>query len=327
MSDEPIRFSIDGQHVEAAPGETLWEVARREQIAIPHLCHSGEPGYAPDGNCRVCMVEIEGERVLAASCVRKPTPGMKVHTDTERAAGSRRLVMELLLADQPAREQAHDRNSHLWRWADTMGLEASRFPAGEASKADRSHPAMAVYLDACIQCGLCLRGCRDVQVNDVIGMAGRGHQSKIVFDFDDPMGQSSCVGCGECVQACPTGALMPSTLLDAAGVGRFAVGETADRQIDSVCPYCGVGCQLIYHLKDEKLLHVEGSNGPANENRLCVKGRFGFDYVTHPHRCSNHLSVNLVCPSRRIPTLIRPTPAAIFGKRVGRKLLSLRREG
>jgi len=284
MPDEPIRFSMDGQQVVASPGETLWEVARRQQIAIPHLCHSGEPGYPPDGNCRVCMVEIEGERVLAASCVRQPTPGMKVHTNTDRAGKSRQLVMELLLADQPAREQAHDRNSRLWHWADAMGLESSRFPVGHAPAADRSHPAMAVQLDACIQCNLCVRACRDVQVNDVIGMASRGHQSKIVFDFDDPMGQSSCVGCGECVQACPTGALMPSTLVDAAGVGRFAVGETADRQVDSVCPYCGVGCQLTYHLQNERLLHVEGSNGPANEKRLCVKGRFGFDYVTHPDR-------------------------------------------
>src|SRR5256886_1289707 len=139
---------------------------------------------------------------------------------------------------------------------------------------------MAVNLDACIQCNLCVRACREVQVNDVIGMAGRGHGEKIVFDFDDPMGQSTCVACGECVQACPTGALMPSTLVDAANVRT----QFPDREVHSVCPYCGVGCQLTYHIKDDKLLYVSGRNGPANENRLCVKGRFGFDYVTHPHR-------------------------------------------
>ena len=139
---------------------------------------------------------------------------------------------------------------------------------------------MAVNLDACIQCNLCVRACREVQVNDVIGMAGRGHGEKIVFDFDDPMGASTCVACGECVQACPTGALMPATLVDEANVRT----QYPDRAVNSVCPYCGVGCQLTYHIKDDKLLYVSGRNGPANENRLCVKGRFGFDYVSHPHR-------------------------------------------
>jgi formate dehydrogenase major subunit len=146
--------------------------------------------------------------------------------------------------------------------------------------ADRSHVAMAVNLDACIQCNLCVRACREVQVNDVIGMAGRGHLEKIVFDFDDPMGASTCVACGECVQACPTGALMPATLLDANNVRT----EFPDRAVHSVCPYCGVGCQLTYHIKDDKLLYVSGRDGPANQQRLCVKGRFGFDYVSNPQR-------------------------------------------
>jgi formate dehydrogenase major subunit len=139
---------------------------------------------------------------------------------------------------------------------------------------------MAVNLDACINCNLCVRACREVQVNDVIGMAGRGHSEKIVFDFDDPMGGSTCVACGECVQACPTGALMPSTLVDDNNV-RSAY---PDREVNSVCPYCGVGCQLTYHVKDDKLLYVTGKNGPANQQRLCVKGRFGFDYVHNPER-------------------------------------------
>ena len=139
---------------------------------------------------------------------------------------------------------------------------------------------MAVNLDACINCNLCVRACREVQVNDVIGMAGRGHHEKIVFDFDDPMGDSSCVACGECVQACPTGALMPATLLDAA---QTRTGW-ADRKVDSLCPFCGVGCQLTYHIKDDKILHVTGKDGPANQPRLCVKGRFGYDYANHPDR-------------------------------------------
>ena len=275
-----IGFTLDGQEVVARDGETIWQVAQRRGIDIPHLCYSPEPGYRPDGNCRACMVEVEGERVLAASCIRKPTAGMKVRTASERAKTSRKLVFELLIADQPEREHSPDPISKFWSWADRIEIDTSRFPARETPAPDRSHPAMAVNLDACIACNLCVRACREVQVNDGIGMAGRGFSEKIVFDFDDPMGRSTCVACGECVQACPTGALMPATLVDERNM-RVGV---ADRTVESVCPYCGVGCQLTYHVRNDKLLYVSGRNGPANENRLCVKGRFGFDYIDHPHR-------------------------------------------
>ena len=282
---DAVRFLLDGEEVEARPGETIWQVAERQGTEIPHLCYSPAPGYRPDGNCRACMVEIEGERVLAASCIRQPSAGMKVKTASERAKFSRQMVFELLVADQPERAESHDPDSRFWLWADRVGVAESRLPARQQPAPDRSHPAMAVNLDACIQCNLCVRACREVQVNDVIGMAARGHGAKIVFDFDDPMGESTCVACGECVQACPTGALMPATLVDAANV-RI---QFPDREVHSVCPYCGVGCQLTYHIKDDKLLNVSGRNGPANENRLCVKGRFGFDYVTHPHRLTQPL--------------------------------------
>jgi formate dehydrogenase major subunit len=275
-----VSFTLDGREVEAQPGETIFRAASRNGIELPHLCYTPMPGYRPDGNCRVCMVEIEGERVLAASCIRMPAAGMKVKTQSDRAQAARRMVTELLLADQPPRDVAHDPDSQLWQVVAGQKLEAGRFPRRAAPVADRSHPAMAVNLDACIQCNLCVRACREVQVNDVIGMAGRGHTEKIVFDFDDPMGASTCVACGECVQACPTGALMPSSLVDAANVRT----GFPDREIDSVCPYCGVGCQLTYHIKDDKLLHVTGRDGPANQNRLCVKGRFGFDYVHNAER-------------------------------------------
>ncbi len=280
-----ITFELDGEQVEAQPDETLWEVARRVGTAIPHLCHRPQPGYRPDGNCRACMVEIEGERVLAASCKRMPAVGMKVHTTTERAAKARAMVMELLVADQPARATSHDPTSAFWGWAERIGVTESRFPAAQRWTHDPSHPAMRVNLDACIQCNLCVRACRDVQVNDVIGMAYRNAHAKIVFDFDDPMGESTCVACGECVQACPTGALMPAAYLDA--------DETRvawpDRKVDSLCPYCGVGCQVTYEVKDEKVVYATGRDGPANHNRLCVKGRFGFDYIHHPHRLTRPL--------------------------------------
>ncbi|HEX2538455.1 MAG TPA: formate dehydrogenase subunit alpha [Pseudolabrys sp.] len=276
-------FYIDEREIDIREGESIFRAARRLDIKLPHLCYSPQPGYRADGNCRVCMVEIEGERVLAASCIRMPAPGMKVKTQTDRAKTARKMVAELLATDQPAIEVAHDPESEFWKTAKRQGVSDGRFPKREREivpELDASHPAMRVNLDACIQCNLCVRACREVQVNDVIGMAGRGHTEKIVFDFDDPMGQSTCVGCGECVQACPTGALMPATLLNDNQVR----DKFPDREVHSVCPYCGVGCQLTYQIKDDKLIAVTGRNGPSNENRLCVKGRFGFDYVHSPQR-------------------------------------------
>src|SRR5712672_2077668 len=280
-----IQFELDGQQVEAINGETIWQVAKRQGREIPHLCYSPQPDYRPDGNCRACMVEIEGERVLAASCKRTPSVGMKVKSASPRAVAAQKMVMELLVADQPARATSHDPDSKFWHWAEKVEVTESRFPAAERWRGDASHPAMRVNLDACIQCGLCVRACREVQVNDVIGMAYRSHESKIVFDFDDPMGESTCVACGECVQACPTGALMPSVMLDE---NQTRV-TYPDKKVDSLCPFCGVGCQVTYQVKDEKVIYAEGRDGPANHNRLCVKGRFGFDYIHHPHRLTKPL--------------------------------------
>ena len=288
MSDL-ITFTLDGQSVTAQPGETIWEVANGRGLVIPHLCHKPAPGYRSDGNCRACMVAIEGERTLAASCIREPSEGMVITTDQPREKQARRMVMELLVADQPAQDVAHDKSSHLWDMAATQDVSESRFPQQEPDHIpllDDSHVAMSVNLDACIQCGLCVRACREVQVNDVIGMAGRGGHAYPVFDMDDPMGASSCVACGECVQACPTGALLPATVTD-----ENQMGDTKDydKEVESVCPFCGVGCQVSLKIKDNKVKFVEGINGPANEGRLCVKGRFGFDYIHHDHRITKPL--------------------------------------
>ncbi len=282
-----ITFELDGKQVEAEAGETIWQVAKRQGTTIPHLCWHPAPGYRADGNCRACMVEVEGERVLAASCQRKPATGMKVKTATERAKKSREMVFELLLADQPAREESHDPKAKFWNWIDAMGVQpTSRMPKGERPASDTTHAAISVNLDACINCGLCVRACRDVQMNDVIGMAYRGHGSKVIFDFDKGMGDSTCVACGECVQVCPTGALMESALLDKKTQKRVAF-ET--KSVDTLCPYCGVGCQTTAHVADNKILYVDGRDGPANNNRLCVKGRFGFDYIHHADRLTKPL--------------------------------------
>ncbi|MEC9145555.1 MAG: molybdopterin-dependent oxidoreductase, partial [Pseudomonadota bacterium] len=280
-----VTFTLDGREIEAREGETIWQAAARHGTDIPHLCYRDSDGYRADGNCRACMVEIEGERVLAASCIRTPTDGMVVNSDNHRAKNARKMVMELLVADQPPREAAHDPESELWRYAESQQVGAARFPAKPAAVPDDSHPAIAVNMDACIQCNLCVRACREVQVNDVIGLAGRGADARIVFDFDDDMGASTCVGCGECVQACPTGALMPKTLLDSTQ----ALAITPDRQVDSVCPYCGVGCQLTFSVKDDTIVAVSGRQGPANQSRLCVKGRYGFDYIHNPERLTTPL--------------------------------------
>jgi formate dehydrogenase major subunit len=285
--DAPVvSFKLNGRDVSGRASEILIEIAKREGVEIPHLCYT--QGLEQVGNCRACVVEIAGERVLAPSCCRAPTAGMVVTTNSERAVKSQKLVLELLLADMP--ETAYTRHNEVDDWAAKLGVGKPRFEARARVAQDLSHPAIAVNLDACIQCTRCLRACRDEQVNDVIGLAFRGEHAKIVFDMDDAMGASTCVACGECVQACPTGALMPA---------RDAALALPDKQVKSVCPYCGVGCQLTYHVKDDKIVFVEGRDGPANHGRLCVKGRYGFDYAHHPHRLTQPLIRRKDAPPKR----------------------------
>ncbi|MBA3590821.1 2Fe-2S iron-sulfur cluster-binding protein, partial [Methylibium sp.] len=280
-----VELTLDGRTVTARADETIWTVAKREGTTIPHLCHNDQ--FVPAGNCRACMVEVDGERTLAASCCRSVAAGMKVQTESSRAVAARKMVLELLMSDAGATTDEYTNDSELSRWAKTAGAPAGRLPQRERSYAapDLSHPAIAVNLDACIQCTRCIRACRDEQGNDVIGLAFRGPQAQITFDALTPLGESSCVACGECVQACPTGALMP-----AKGVGLLEV----TKKVDSVCPYCGVGCQLTWNVgpneKGEERIHfVTGRDGPANHGRLCVKGRYGVDYIHNPKRLTRPL--------------------------------------
>ena len=303
---ERISFKLDGRKVTAEPSETIWQVAKREGVTIPHLCWLDQPGYRADGNCRACMVEIEGERTLAASCIRKPTDGLTVNTAGPRIEASRKMIFELLAADMPARETSPDPEAVFWHQADAAGLDhAPRFPGGRPGARkeipvdsvfhDASHPSIAVNLDACIACGLCERACREVQVNDVIGMGFRGHNAIPVFDFGDPMGLSTCVACGECVQACPTGALLEKSLMNEEATRYDAV---IDKTVDSVCPFCGVGCQTRIAVSDNKIIQAEGRQGPANRGKLCVKGRFGFDYIMSPERLTKPLIRRKDAPKR-----------------------------
>ena len=287
MQAQPVEveFTLDGRVLTAHADDTLLEAAMRAGIEIPHLCWS--PGLDAAGNCRACVVEVEGERTLAAACCRRPTPGMQVSSASERARRAQKMVLELLRADMP--QARHARGNELDAWAARLDVGAPRFAPRAQPVADLTHAAIAVHLDACIQCTRCLRACRDEQGNDVIGIAGRGAGERIVFDLDDPMGASSCVGCGECVQACPTGALAPA---------RGMALPEPDRSVHSVCPYCGVGCQLTYHIKDERILYVEGRDGPANRGRLCVKGRYGFEHLHHPERLTVPLVRRADAPKR-----------------------------
>lgn len=281
-----VSFTLNGAPVTAQANETILQAAQRHGVEIPHLCYSDR--LRADGNCRACVVEIDSERTLAPSCCRYPSEGMSVASKSPRAATAQKLVLELLQSDTPEGLSLTPHNE-LSHWCEKLQVSGRRFPARQQPEPDRSHPAITVSLDACIQCGRCLRACREEQANDVIGFYHRGSRARIIFDMDDPMGQSSCVGCGECVQVCPTGALMP-----AGDVGR----QTIDRQVDSVCPYCGVGCQLTYHVKDNRIQFVEGRDGPANHGRLCVKGRYGFDYVNHRQRLLTPLIRKADAPKR-----------------------------
>jgi len=279
---QTVEFKLDQKTIHAFEGETILKAAKRHGIDIPHLCY--KDGYRADGNCRACVVEIKGERTLAPSCCRSATAGMEVQANSERAVKSQKMVLEMLLSDMPdtgykwSETDESQQHGELSDWAARMDVSVRpelKALRREQPKSDVSHPAMAVNLDACIQCNRCVRACREEQVNDVIGYAMRGSHSEIVFDLNDPMGDSTCVACGECVQACPTGALMPKTQVGS---------QVVDKKVDSVCPFCGVGCLVTYNVKDNIIVSVDGRDGPANHNRLCVKGRFGFDYAHSPQR-------------------------------------------
>jgi formate dehydrogenase major subunit len=278
-----ISIQLNGTQVSCTGNESLLNIAKRVGVEIPHLCY--KDGMEAAGNCRACVVEIKGERTLAASCCRNASAGMEVSTNNPRALRAQKMVLELLQTDA-AQTQDETKNvlaaekNELSFWFNKLGVSGSRFTSRDQVKLDKSHPAIHVNLDACILCTRCVRACRDVQVNEVIGLAFRGSDAKIVFDMDSEMGDSSCVACGECVQACPTGALLPASP---------AAQEIAEKSVASVCPYCGVGCQLTYQVKENKIIAVDGRDGPANHARLCVKGRYGFDYAHHPQRLTTPL--------------------------------------
>ena len=279
-----IRLTLDGRVLDVEDGTSIWEAARASGIEIPVLCH--DPRLAPVGVCRMCVVDV-GERTLAASCTRLCEPDMEVRTTSPEIEAHRRMLTGLLMSDQPdpesdIRESTRGDNELLalarhyfpGRWGDP------RLSSGAGGPRDGSSPVIAVDHQACILCDRCIRACNDIQNNEVLGRTGKSYGTRIAFDFDAPMGESSCVSCGECAAVCPTGALVDKPVQVPLRPAREL------KAVDSVCPYCGVGCALTYHVDEAEnaIVFAEGRSHPASQQRLCVKGRYGWDYAQHSQR-------------------------------------------
>ena len=294
MTSQSIHLSIDSRRVEVTPGTTIWDAARQNGIDIPVLCHS--PKLRPVGVCRMCVVDVGG-RVLAASCVRPCEEGMSVQTASERVEKQRKMLTALLLADHPipcSKETSTgdcdlEMLGRRFGWIENCKLQIANCQlqiAGMVTRPkDASSPVIAVDHQACILCDRCIRACDEIQCNEVIGRTGKGYSTRIGFDLDQPMGKSTCVSCGECVAACPTGALTNKALT------LPLIPREQTKNIESVCPYCGVGCAITYHVdaKANKIVWAEGRDGSGNDGRLCVKGRYGWDYASHGQRLTRPL--------------------------------------
>jgi formate dehydrogenase major subunit len=294
-----VTLTIDGNEVTVPQGTTLWQAARHVGVEIPVLCHSDR--MQPAGVCRMCVVDV-GERILAASCVRECADGMQVATSSPEVEKHRATLTGLLLGEHPspcAREQttADCELEELGRRYDVKS-ETDAATSVVESPLDPSSAVIAVDHSACILCDRCIRACDDLQSNEIIGRTGKGHTARIAFDLNQPMGESNCVACGECVASCPTGALVnkPITLP--------IVPKSELKAVDSICPYCGVGCAVTFHVGEQaapeqsateedaarlQIVFAEGRESPVNHGRLCVKGRYGWDYAVHPHRLTKPL--------------------------------------
>jgi formate dehydrogenase major subunit len=279
-----VTLTIDGREVTAPEGATIWQAAKAAGIEIPVLCHNER--FDPVGVCRMCVVDV-GAPAFAASCVRACENDMQVKTATPELERNRAMLTKLLVSDQPPRErdpkQTTTGDNELLALADRYGVtgDDTGLPCGSGRGVDESSPVIAVDHDACILCDRCTRACDDIQGNDVIGRSGKGYATLIAFDLSDPMGASSCVSCGECVAACPTGALTNKPIRDIAIRPRTELDA-----VDTVCPYCGVGCALTYYVDRERgaIAYADGREQPGSQGRLCVKGRYGWDYAASPQR-------------------------------------------
>ncbi len=277
-------FILNGKTVPFRPGQSILDAAADNGVHIPTLCYL--KGLTASGACRICLVEVQGARTLMASCSTPVTPGMDVATDTPRVHSARRLNTELLLS-----AGRHDcllceanGNCRLQDLAYRYRVDGSTFPRNDRIyPTEDINPFIVRDFSRCILCGRCVQACNQLVVNQAISQGYRGSQSKIVTGGDYPYHQSDCVFCGQCVEVCPTGALTEKKLR---GLGRAWETE----RVRTTCPYCGVGCQMWLHVKEGRIVKVSAVEGAApNDGRLCVKGRFGYDFIYSEERLKTPL--------------------------------------
>jgi predicted molibdopterin-dependent oxidoreductase YjgC len=302
------QITINGKSFDFTPGETILEVARRNNINIPTLCYL--KGATPTGACRMCVVEIEGARSLMTACTVPAGNNMVVQTESESVVKSRKLTLQLLLSS--GNHNCAIRNSDTSDWTqfqlqvqDYDGTDAlcpvwgdcklqdlayqyqvtgDRFPKAKvSSQLEDVNPFIVRDFSRCILCGRCVQACNDIQVNQAIQFGYRGAEMKVVAGNDLALKDSDCVFCGECIQVCPVGALVEKN-------SRYKVRQWDTQKVKTTCSYCGVGCQIYLHVQDGKVVKVSGAQdtGP-NYGSLCVKGRFGFNFINSPERLTDPL--------------------------------------
>lgn len=279
-----MNITINDRTMKAKEGQTVLQAARENSIYIPSLCF--HPKTGPAGKCRVCVVEVEGVSGLQTACTLEVKDGMNVITDSDKVLEAQRLVVNLLLSTGKHDCLSCEQNGicELQDAAYYLGIETPAFYLADV-KPEIDDSSEFVYLDhsKCIRCGRCIAGCNDTVVNEVLGFGYRGHDTKVICDYDLPMGKSSCVQCGECLQLCPTGAI----------IEKMSRGKGRPWEVDNVqttCAYCGVGCQINLQVKENEVIKVDGVEdvGP-NFGCLCVKGRFGYHFINDASRLKTPL--------------------------------------
>ena len=279
-------MTLDGREVTYTEGETIYEVARRANIEVPTLCY--DPRLEPFGACRLCIVEVEGGRNPVASCTTPAGAGMVVHTQTEAIEKHRRTLLELVASENPEENINPLRgyaSQELNQLLEQHDVQPGRFQgkhSGTSNKDD--NPFILRDYNHCISCYRCVRVCAEQEGDHAITMMNRGFEKQITAEFDIRLKESACTFCGQCVQTCPTGALGDRKAM------RAEAQKEDFKKTRSVCPYCGVGCQVDLLSKEDRLVGIQPAmDGPANEGALCIKGQFAFDFVQHEDRLSKPL--------------------------------------